>query len=116
MRLLRILILTGLLAVTATYAFCGLIVLSLRRINPPTTMVQIQRRFEAIREHRPYQKRYEFIPLRRISPNLQHAAVAAEDGRFRQHHGFDWVEMQKVLEDDMNTTGSGAAGRPLPNS
>jgi monofunctional biosynthetic peptidoglycan transglycosylase len=88
-------------------------VLALRRINPPTTMVQIQRRIEARREHRPYQKRYEFIPLKRIAPNLQHAAVAAEDGRFRQHHGFDWVEMQKVLEDDMQHHRFGRGGSTI---
>jgi monofunctional biosynthetic peptidoglycan transglycosylase len=113
MRLLRILILTGLLAVTATYALCAAVVLALRRIDPPTTTVQIERRIEAMREHRPYQKRYEFIPLRRISPNLQHAAVAAEDGRFRQHHGFDWVEMQKVLEDDMQHHRFGRGGSTI---
>jgi len=76
-------------------------------------MVQIQRRFEAMREHRTYQKRYDFIPLKRISLNLQHAAVAAEDGRFRQHHGFDWVEMQKVLEDDMQNHRFGRGGSTI---
>ena len=76
-------------------------------------MVQIQRRIEAMREHRPYQKRYDFIPLKRISANLQHAAVAAEDGRFRQHHGFDWVEMQKVLEDDMQHHRFGRGGSTI---
>jgi monofunctional biosynthetic peptidoglycan transglycosylase len=113
MRLVRLLIILGVLAVTATYALCGVMVLALRRINPPTTMVQIQRRIEARREHRPYQKRYEFIPLKRIAPNLQHAAVAAEDGRFRQHHGFDWVEMQKVLEDDMQHHRFGRGGSTI---
>jgi monofunctional biosynthetic peptidoglycan transglycosylase len=113
MRLLRILILSGLLAVIGTYALCGVVVLALRRINPPTTTVQIQRRIEAMREHRPYQKRYDFMPLKRISPNLQHAAVAAEDGRFRQHHGFDWVEMQKVLEDDVQHHRFGRGGSTI---
>jgi monofunctional biosynthetic peptidoglycan transglycosylase len=113
MRLLRILILSGLLVVTATYALCAAVVLALRGIDPPTTTVQIERRIEAMREHRAYQKRYEFIPLRRISPNVQHAAVAAEDGRFRQHHGFDWVEMQKVLEDDMQHHRFGRGGSTI---
>jgi monofunctional biosynthetic peptidoglycan transglycosylase len=101
------------LAVIGTYALCGVVVLALRRINPPTTTVQIQRRIEAMREHRPYQKRYDFMPLKRISPNLQHAAVAAEDGRFRQHHGFDWVEMQKVLEDDVQHHRFGRGGSTI---
>jgi monofunctional biosynthetic peptidoglycan transglycosylase len=73
----------------------------LRWINPPTTSVQIQRRIEAFIHHRRYQKRYVYVALNRISPNLQHAVIAAEDGRFFQHHGFDWAEMEKVLERDV---------------
>jgi monofunctional biosynthetic peptidoglycan transglycosylase len=40
------------------------------------------------------------VPLRDISPNLQHAVVAAEDARFYQHHGFDWKQVEIVIEDD----------------
>ena len=49
----------------------------------------------------PYHKRYKFIPLTQISPDLQHSVVAAEDARFYQHHGFDWHEIQIAAEDDM---------------
>src|SRR6266853_2535000 len=93
---------TGVLAVVMVlYALCAICILGLRWINPPTTTVQMERRWEAMHRHRAYKKRYDFVPLGRISPNLQHAVISAEDGRFRQHHGFDWVEMQKVLEDDI---------------
>ena len=76
-------------------------------------MVQMERRWEAMRRHRAYKKRYDFVPLRRIAPDLQHAAVAAEDSRFRQHHGFDWVEMQKVLEDDIKRGRLGRGGSTI---
>jgi len=95
------------------YALCGAGIVLLRWINPWTTMVQIQRRVEALRAHRPYKKRYEFVALSSISPNLQHAVVAAEDGRFRQHHGFDWIEMQKVLEDDVKRQRLGRGGSTI---
>jgi monofunctional biosynthetic peptidoglycan transglycosylase len=95
------------------YALCALFVLALRWIDPPTTMVQIQRRLEAMRRHRPYKKLYLFVPLRRIAPDLQHAVISAEDGRFRQHHGFDWVEMQKVLEDDIKRGRLGRGGSTI---
>jgi monofunctional biosynthetic peptidoglycan transglycosylase len=95
------------------YALCALFVLALRWIDPPTTMVQIQRRLEAVGRHRPYKKLYVFVPLRRIAPDLQHAVIAAEDGRFRQHHGFDWVEMQKVLEDDIKRGRLGRGGSTI---
>jgi monofunctional biosynthetic peptidoglycan transglycosylase len=49
----------------------------------------------------PYHKHYKFIPLSEISPDLQHAVIAAEDARFYQHHGFDWHEIQVAAADDM---------------
>ena len=103
----------GLLLIAAWYALCTITVLLLRWIDPPATMVQIERRVEAIRQHRPYKKRYEFVPLRRISPNLQRAVIAAEDSRFFQHHGFDWVEMQKVLDQDMQRHKLGRGGSTI---
>ena len=63
--------------------------------------MQIQRRLQAWADHKPYRKRYNFIPLRQISPNLQHAVIAAEDARFYQHHGFDWHEIQIAADDDL---------------
>jgi len=102
-----------LLLVVGLYALCGVGILFLRWIDPWTTMVQMERRVQASRAHRAYKKRYEFVPLASISLNLQHAVVAAEDGRFRQHHGFDWVEMQKVLEDDMKRHKLGRGGSTI---
>lgn len=95
------------------YALCAVAIVLLRWVNPWTTMVQVQRRVEAWQTHRPYQKQYHFVPLARISLNLQHAVVAAEDGRFRQHHGFDWVEMQKVLQDDLKHQRLGRGGSTI---
>ena len=72
-----------------------------RWINPPTTAVHIQRRFQAWINHKPYHERYKFIPLSQISSNFQHAVIAAEDARFYQHHGFDWQQIQIDAEEDM---------------
>jgi len=72
-----------------------------RWVDPPTTAVQTQRRLQAWIENRPYQKRYEFVPLAQISSDLQHAVVAAEDARFYQHNGFDWHEIQIAAEEDL---------------
>ena len=65
------------------------------------TAVHIQRRLQAWIHHRPYQKRFEFVPLTQISPDLQNSVIAAEDARFYQHHGFDWHEIQIAAEDDL---------------
>ena len=63
--------------------------------------MHIQRRVQAWIHGTPYHERYRFIPLNQISPNLQHAVIAAEDARFYQHHGFDWHEIQVAAEDDL---------------
>jgi monofunctional glycosyltransferase len=83
------------------YFCCACIILSLRMFNPPTTAVQIQRRVAALRAKRSYQPHYFFVPLNRIAPDLKYAVIAAEDGRFYVHHGFDWREMRKVVQSDI---------------
>ncbi len=110
---MRAILLWAVSLIAGLYALCGAGILLLRWINPWTTMVQVERRLQAFRAHRPYHKRYEFVSLAGISPNLEHAVVAAEDGRFRQHHGFDWVEMQKVLEDDVKRHRFGRGGSTI---
>lgn len=73
----------------------------MRWIDPPTTVLQSQRRVQSWFSDKPYQKRYNFIPLSQISPDFQHAVISAEDGRFYQHHGFDWKAIQQAAEQDM---------------
>jgi len=87
--------------------------IALRWIDPPTTMVQTQRRVESWLRHKPYQKRQQWAPLARISPELQHAVVSAEDGRFFQHRGIDWQEVQKVVDQDMEEGKLGRGGSTI---
>jgi monofunctional glycosyltransferase len=61
----------------------------------------MQRRMQGWIHQTPYRERNTFVPLNQISPNLQHAVIAAEDARFYQHHGFDWQAIQIAAEDDM---------------
>ncbi|HXC47456.1 MAG TPA: monofunctional biosynthetic peptidoglycan transglycosylase, partial [Candidatus Sulfotelmatobacter sp.] len=89
------------IGVALLWSLAALILLAARWIDPPTTAVHMQRRLQAWIHHKPYRERYNFIPLSQISPDLQHAVIAAEDGRFYQHHGFDWHEMQIAAEDDL---------------
>jgi monofunctional biosynthetic peptidoglycan transglycosylase len=89
------------IGVVLVWSLAGLILLAARWIDPPTTTVHIQRRLQAWIHHTAYHERYEFIPLSQISPDLQHAVIAAEDARFYEHHGFDWQEIQIAAEDDL---------------
>ncbi len=81
----------------------GSALLTLRFVNPPTTGVQIQRRLESWFAKGKYAKRRTFVPLRRISPQLQHAVIAAEDGNFYRHHGIDWSQVQSAIEESAET-------------
>jgi len=84
------------------WSLAALTLVAARWIDPPTTAVHIQRRIQAWIHQTPYRERYDFIPLRQISPDLQHAVIAAEDGNFYHHHGFDWHEIQIAAEEDMD--------------
>jgi monofunctional glycosyltransferase len=88
------------LSVALLWLLLALLLLTARWVDPPTTAVQVQRHVQAWLNQAPYRKRYKFIPLNQISPNLQHAVVAAEDSRFYQHHGFDWHEIQIAADED----------------
>jgi monofunctional biosynthetic peptidoglycan transglycosylase len=89
------------IGVVLAWSLLALILLAARWIDPPSTAVHIQRRLQAWIHHTPYHERYKFIPLSQISPDLQHAVIAAEDARFYQHHGFDWHEIQIAAQDDL---------------
>lgn len=90
-----------LLVVVSLWLLAVLILVAARWINPPTTVVHIQRHFQSWIHHKPYRERYKFIPLSQISPDLQHAVIAAEDTHFYQHHGFDWHEIQIAAQEDL---------------
>ncbi|HSJ24195.1 MAG TPA: transglycosylase domain-containing protein [Longimicrobiales bacterium] len=67
----------------------------LRTHDPDTTAVMRQRIAEARSPGENLQIRHEWVPLDRISPRLQRAVIAAEDGRFRQHGGIDWGALRE---------------------
>ena len=98
---LRAIALWLLIAVASAWLLAALTLVASRFVDPPTTALHIERRFQAWIHHRPYHPRYRFIPLSQISPTLQHAVIAAEDARFYQHHGFDWNQIQIAADQDM---------------
>ncbi len=98
---LRLLLRLLLAVVLMVWSLAALLLVAARWIDPPTTAVHIERRVQSWIHGTPYQERYKFVPLSQISPDLQHAVIAAEDARFYQHHGFDWHQIQIAAEEDM---------------
>jgi len=90
-----------LIALASLWFLAVLLLVAARWIDPPTTAVHIERRVQSWIHHTPYHYHYDFVPLSQISPDFQHAAIAAEDARFYQHHGFDWQAIQIAAENDL---------------
>lgn len=45
--------------------------------------------------------RTQWTPYERISPHLKRAIIAAEDGKFLEHEGFDFEAIQKAYEKNL---------------
>jgi monofunctional biosynthetic peptidoglycan transglycosylase len=41
---------------------------------------------------------YRWVPYGRISTTLKQAVIAAEDGNFLSHHGFDWQALREAYD------------------
>ena len=98
---LRSIIRWVLIGVLLLWSLAALLLVAARWIDPPTTAVHMERRLQSWIRRTPYRERYEFVALSQISPDFQHAVIAAEDERFYQHHGFDWHAMQIAAEGDL---------------
>ena len=76
-----------------------LLVLVLRFAAPPITGVMAQRILEARSVgNADFRIDYRWCPLESFGPYLPVAAIASEDQRFLDHHGFDTVEIRKALD------------------
>ncbi len=81
----------------AVLAFCGwfiavlLLIAAYRFINPPFSMLMALQWMSGTPIHK------QWVPIERISPNLTRAVIVAEDGRFCQHWGVDFIEAANAI-------------------
>jgi monofunctional biosynthetic peptidoglycan transglycosylase len=69
------------------------------RFRPPhATALMHVRADEAAARGESWAPSYRWVPLDRISPNLEAAVLVAEDTRFYEHHGFDVEQIRSALE------------------
>src|ERR1043166_3297859 len=73
-------------------------VMMLRRGNPSSTSLIDTRIREAQAKGQQPKRMQVWVPLEKISPNLQRAVLAGEDTNFLTHHGFDYEAIQKAFE------------------
>ena len=75
-------------------------VILLRFINPPFTASMAYGWARSLISSEAYSRpRYNWTPIKDISPFLIKAVLASEDQRFMSHHGFDFIEMNHAVRD-----------------
>jgi monofunctional biosynthetic peptidoglycan transglycosylase len=86
----------------------------LRDQNPASTSLIDYRMQEAQKRGEQPKRMQTWVPLERISPQLQRAVLAGEDTNFATHHGFDyeaiqhaWDEAQREAEKESKQEGEG---------
>ena len=79
-------------------------VLWLRNHNPSSTSLIDTRIREAQARGQQPRREQVWVPLERISPNLQRAVLAGEDTNFLTHRGFDYEAIQKAWEQAQRET------------
>src|SRR6476660_7519418 len=70
----------------------------LRSHNPSSTSLIETRADEALDRRQQPKREQVWVPLDRISINLQRAVLAGEDTNFATHHGFDYQAIQKAWD------------------
>ncbi len=55
-----------------------------------------------------------YVPLENMASALPRAVIAAEDGRFCDHHGVDWEAMREVVSDVVMEDDTSHGGSTIP--
>jgi monofunctional biosynthetic peptidoglycan transglycosylase len=77
-----------------------LLVGALRWLDPPTSAFMLRHWVIATAAGAPQPRVYhEWVPANAIAPAMALAAVAAEDQRFPEHWGFDFVQLKQAWTD-----------------
>ena len=74
------------------------LVLLFRFVPPPGSMVMVERKVQSWINSEPVDIQRQWRSWENLSNNAKLAVIAAEDQRFPQHRGFDFVEMRRAWE------------------
>jgi len=87
----------------ATLWFIALSILSViifKWVPVPITPLMMTRAIDNKMEGKDMILSHDWEPIENISPNLQKAVIASEDGNFLKHNGFDFKAMQKAFKNN----------------
>ncbi|GAA4035041.1 MULTISPECIES: monofunctional biosynthetic peptidoglycan transglycosylase [Flavobacterium] len=82
------------------FAISILLVIVFKWVPIPFTPLMAIRAVENKWEGKDAVLSHDWVPLEEISPNLQKAVIASEDGNFLNHYGFDFQAMQKAFKNN----------------
>jgi monofunctional biosynthetic peptidoglycan transglycosylase len=78
-------------------------VASLKTKNPTTTALIEQRAEEAREKGHRFSAQRTWVGLGTMSPKLVAAVLLSEDASFYMHEGFDWKELEKAVDKDIES-------------
>ncbi|MBY0487488.1 MAG: monofunctional biosynthetic peptidoglycan transglycosylase [Flavobacteriaceae bacterium] len=76
------------------------LVILFKWVPVPFTPLMITRAIEQKLDGKEMTCSHDWVALEDISPNLQKAVIASEDGNFLKHNGFDFKAMQKAFKNN----------------
>ncbi|WP_428330395.1 monofunctional biosynthetic peptidoglycan transglycosylase [Mucilaginibacter sp.] len=79
------------------------LVVLFRFVNPPFTLLMIERGFEQKADGKPWKIDKQWKSFDEIAPSMKRAAVAAEDQSFLENHGFDFRAIEKAIKKNANS-------------
>lgn len=73
-------------------------VLVLKFVNPPYTLLMLQRGLEQKRIDQEWSIQKQWVPYAQLSDHLKRAAIAGEDANFMSHNGFDTQAIKEAFQ------------------
>ncbi|MEO7174486.1 MAG: monofunctional biosynthetic peptidoglycan transglycosylase, partial [Saprospiraceae bacterium] len=90
-------------AIRIVVGFFALSILStivFRFLPIPITPLMIYRSLGQVFHGEPIKMKKDWVPLEKISRNLQLAVICSEDQNFAEHAGFDWKAIDKAMSEN----------------
>lgn len=85
-----------------------LMVIVYRFVPIPLTPLMISRSIEQVQNDKEIKCKKDWVPIEKISKNLQKAVISSEDQNFMTHNGFDFEAIEKAYKYNKNKS----ANRP----
>ena len=104
---LRKFLLKAILIVLAALALVLLVTMAqvywLKDHNPGSTAWMRLRKAQAEDLGKKFELKYTWVPMKQLPRHISRAVIAAEDGDFYKHHGFDWNAIKKAYAQNEKT-------------